>query len=135
MTDLPMLSDEKFAEIRQQVQNMPVEILIAQMMILGYSGDSPNPVFERFCETGLGGVIFFRDNFQEATQPVDVSKRLAAVQQLFPEKHPLPFLAIDQEGGQVERLPCTVFPSLMTPLAIALSKNSATLAESVYQLM
>ena len=108
---------------------------IAQLFILGFWGDKPSGVLERFLALGLGGVIFFRDNFQNLKHPDEVRGLLDRINVQVPTHLPQPFLSIDQEGGQVERLPYGLFPSTVTPRAIALSKHPEALAQNVYTLM
>lgn len=108
---------------------------VAQLFMLGYDGLSPNPITHRFLERGLGGLIFFRDNFDALPQqtPQAVAHLMADLSALIPAHLPRPLMGIDQEGGQVERLPHTLFPSALTPRAVALANNPEDLAETMYR--
>lgn len=116
-------------------QSLPLETKVAQILMLGYEGSTPNPILKKLLGLGLGGIIFFRDNFQAFTQSTQITTLLSDLQTQVPLNLPRPFLSLDQEGGQVERLPCHLFPSLITPRAIALSKQPKPLAETVYETM
>jgi beta-N-acetylhexosaminidase len=118
-------------------QSWSLEEQVAQLFMLGYSGEKPNAITQRFLENGLGGLIFFRDNF-DSLQPLNapaVHKLLAGLSAAVPAHLPRPLLGIDQEGGQVERLPHTVFPTALTPLAVALSPQPEALARDMYGMM
>jgi beta-N-acetylhexosaminidase len=118
-------------------RSWPLEMQVAQLFMLGYSGAEPNAITRRFLERGLGGLIFFRDNF-DSLQPLNapaVHKLLAGLSAAVPAHLPRPLLGIDQEGGQVERLPHTVFPTALTPLAVALSPQPEALARDMYGMM
>lgn len=112
-----------------------VEEKIAQLFMLGYEGKTSSTFLDKFLDAGLGGIIFFRDNFQHFQKSQDVSTLLQGFQKKRLATSPELFLSLDQEGGQVERLPHTIFPSLITPLAIAMSKNPADLAKLTYTIM
>jgi beta-N-acetylhexosaminidase len=114
---------------------LSLEEQVAQCMMVGYAGEEPNPVTRRFLSLGVGGVIFFRDNFQTLQNASAVRARLQGISESVPAHLPRPFLGVDQEGGQVERLPHTVFPTGLTPRAIALSKRPDELARAHYRRM
>jgi beta-N-acetylhexosaminidase len=116
---------------------LPLEAQVAQLFMVGYSGGSPNPITRRFIEHGLGGLIFFRDNFDELTSqtPQAVWDVLHDLQNTVPAAYPKLLMGIDQEGGQVERLPHTVFPTGLSPRAIALAPNADRLAKAHYAAM
>jgi beta-N-acetylhexosaminidase len=61
------------------------------------------------------GYIFFRAAFDACTDVAAIQSLLKRVMQH--HTHPL-FLGLDQEGGQVERLPATLFPGLASPYAL-----------------
>lgn len=118
-------------------QALPLETKVAQLFMLGYSGAKPNAITQRFLERGLGGLIFFRDNFDELQPqtPQAVWELLQGLQASVSKDYPRLLMGIDQEGGQVERLPHTVFPTGLTPRAIALSPNPDDLAATHYSAM
>jgi beta-N-acetylhexosaminidase len=113
---------------------LPLESQVAQLFMLGYSGAEPNPVTHRFLARGLGGLIFFRDNFDTLSPqtPQAVWELLQGLQATIPDNCPRLLLGIDQEGGQVERLPHTVFPTGLSPRAVALSPDPEGLAQKHY---
>ncbi len=116
---------------------LPLETQVAQLFMVGYEGARPNTITERFLERGLGGLIFFRDNFDalQPQTPQAVWDLIQGLQAKIPTDLPRPLLGIDQEGGQVERLPHTVFPTGLTPRAIALAPEPDDLAASHYSAM
>ena len=116
---------------------LPLEAQVAQLFMVGYSGASPNLITRRFIEHGLGGLIFFRDNFDELPRqtPQAVWDLLQDLQNTVPATYPKLLMGIDQEGGQVERLPHTVFPTGLSPRAIALAPDADRLAKTHYEAM
>jgi beta-N-acetylhexosaminidase len=120
---------------------------VAQLFMLGYEGRysdlGKSSSLDKFLKLGLGGIIFFRDNFEpkpEEARKADGSDCLSAadvkalLQQLkgsIPQHLPAPLMGIDQEGGQVERLPHTVFPTAVTPQALALTQHPEFMIKSV----
>ncbi len=121
------MTPETEETLKNKLLSLPLEAQVAQRLILGYKGkpdEAPaNEWFNEFLQLGLGGIIFFRENF-EALEPLDpsaIAQLLCDITQAIPEGVPRPFLTLDQEGGQVERLPHTAFPSSISPLAVALA--------------
>jgi len=79
--------------------------MLGQMLIIGFTGTSPSdPGVKRAAQqvrTGeAGGVIFMSRNI---TGPAQV-KRLTAAFSKAGQDRPTPFIAVDQEGGYVQRL-------------------------------
>ena len=66
---------------------------IYQMFILGTNGSG----YKNALKLGLGGVIFFKDDIQSATQFKNLISDIKKTSKI------PPFLSIDQEGGRVER--------------------------------
>ncbi len=114
---------------------LPLEVQVAQLFMVGFEGDAPNAITQRFLERGVGGLIFFRDNFQNLPNASVVKTGLEQLDAAIPSALPRPLFGIDQEGGQVERLPHSFFPTLLTPAAVSLSKNPDALARDMYALM
>jgi beta-N-acetylhexosaminidase len=114
---------------------LTLEEQVAQLMMVGYTGENPNPITQRFLALGVGGVIFFRDNLQPLPNAAAVRDKLKTLDDAVPRHLPRPLMGIDQEGGQVERLPHTVFPTGLTPRAIALSAKPLDLARKHYRQM
>lgn len=115
-------------------RDYPLENQVAQLFMVGYAGAEPNAITRRFFEVGVGGLIFFRDNFDAlaSQSPRAVLALLSDLSSRIPAHLPKMLLGIDQEGGQVERLPHTLFPTALSPLAVALAKEPDLLAHEMY---
>jgi beta-N-acetylhexosaminidase len=74
---------------------------IGQLFLIGIAGERVTAE-ERlhFQEYGFGGFVLFRRNCREASQTVALCRALWEM-----ADEPPPFIAIDQEGGRVHRLP------------------------------
>lgn len=105
---------------------------VARRFMLGFAGSAPNPITRRFLASGLGGIIFFRDNFEPWATMAEARTMIAALKEGLPAHIPDLLLGIDQEGGPVERLPHTYFPTGLSPMGVALSENPEALAEDLY---
>lgn len=116
-------------------RQLSLEEQVAQLFMVGYEGVKPSAITQRFLERGVGGIIFFRDNFEPLESAQAVTDQLSELSASIPTHLPRPLFGIDQEGGQVERLPHTLFPTLLTPRAIALAPQPEQLAEIMYQQM
>lgn len=95
-----------------------------RLIVAGFHGKTPPPELEAAVRAGeVGGVIYFARNIESPDQVAAMSAQLQAL-----APWPL-FIAIDQEGGAVQRLraPFTVFP----PMAHVGGENNEALAESV----
>jgi beta-N-acetylhexosaminidase len=112
---------------------------VAQCLMVGYEGTlqtlDETPMLKRLLDCGLGGVITFRRNYQdyapeEAFRVVSMHHRLQSA--LPPEGPPL-WLAVDQEGGQIERLPFWLFPTCLSPLAIGHAQDPQGTAGRNYE--
>lgn len=79
--------------------------MVGQMLMVGFEGDDigqpgPQRLAEQIARGEVGGVVFFRQNVKSAA----AVKRLTNLfKRCAPPGHPL-LIAIDQEGGQVQRL-------------------------------
>jgi beta-N-acetylhexosaminidase len=142
--------------IEHFIQTSTLEEQVAQRMLIGlpegpYLGHmyttANNAVGEEktaetetlryFIQRGVGGLIWFRPQFQDLEvlpDSVEAStlarERVHGIQAMFSQKTPFPWMAIDQEGGRVERLGHTLFPSLPSPYAVA--QKEPSFAEEVY---
>ncbi len=124
---------------------LPLEKQVAQLFMVGYEGRELQSGLRRFLEAGVGGLIFFRDNFESYPQADEphvvltahaIWRLLSDLRKMSPaDSSPPPLFGIDQEGGQVERLPHTMFPTTVTPRAVALAQNSDAQAQAIYRLM
>ncbi|WP_108661479.1 glycoside hydrolase family 3 protein [Acuticoccus kandeliae] len=109
-----------------------LEMMIGQMLMVGFTGDDAgetgaNLIARHVAAGRLGGVLFFGQNVESA----DAVRRLT---KCFTDASPqgLPvLLAVDQEGGRVERLTKAVgFKE--TPSARAIGTNGLDRASLVY---
>ncbi len=83
---------------------------VGQMFMIGFDGTETTPELRSFIrEEGIGGVILFRRNIVSRAQVTRLVERL---KEEAGDKKLL--VAIDQEGGRVQRLPkeCGVFPPM-----------------------
>jgi beta-N-acetylhexosaminidase len=83
---------------------------IGQRIICGFQGTRmPGELARLDEEWGLGGYILFKRNLQEFEQLMNLNEELWGVGQGVP-----PFIGVDQEGGDVHRVPepFTVFPAM-----------------------
>jgi beta-N-acetylhexosaminidase len=83
---------------------------IGQRMIFGFQGTRvPNDLIRLDEEWGLGGVVLNKKNLKNFDQSMDLTEQLWSLGGGIP-----PFIAVDQEGGAVHRLPkpFTTFPDM-----------------------
>ena len=83
---------------------MTLQHNIGQRFIIGFDGTVLTPEFRRLVrEYKTGNVILFRENLQSAGQAKALCDDIKAL--IIEETGIPPFIAIDQEGGRVSRLP------------------------------
>lgn len=91
-------------------QSWPLERKIAQMLLLGFPGETleaGSPIDEAIRRYGAGGVVLFDNNIdlgvtnRNITAPAQLKKLMAGLRDA--SATPL-FIAVDQEGGVVARL-------------------------------
>ncbi|MDR3167283.1 MAG: glycosyl hydrolase family 3, partial [Treponema sp.] len=90
--------------MEKDVSAMTAAEKVGQRFALGFTGKTLPPEFRRLVkEYKAGNVILFRDNLESASQ----ARRLTGeIRNLIGEETGfLPFIALDQEGGVVTRLP------------------------------
>jgi len=96
----PKLSEEE-AKVQALLSKMSLQEKLGQMMMVGFAGreldEATTAMLERF---HVGGICLFKRNISSSTQ---VALLNDAVRQLFEGKIP-PFIAVDQEGGNVIRV-------------------------------
>lgn len=99
--------------------------MIGQMLMLGFKGQTPKDkgskaVHELLKSGQIGGLIFMGRNMASKAQ---ITKLVSHLKKAPPKTLP-PFLAIDQEGGQVQRLKEQHgFTTIPTASSIALGKD------------
>ena len=123
------------------ISGWSIEQKVAQCLMVGFEGTFASPdetsYLTELLQLGLGGIITFRRNYQgfqpgEAGQVTAMHQRLQAS---LPKTAPPLWIGIDQEGGQIERLPFWLFPTSLSPLAIGHANNPAKTATLNYQQM
>ncbi|WP_346764013.1 beta-N-acetylhexosaminidase [Bacillus sp. BHET2] len=85
------------------LSNMSLDEKIGQLIIAGFSGTQEDARTKKLIQQySVGGFIFFSTNLDGPQQTVQLLNNLKKDN----ENNPLPlFLSVDQEGGQVTRLP------------------------------
>lgn len=123
--------------IQNQLSTLTIEEKVAQCMMVGFSGtdihDENNQIFRQFLEFGVGGIIFFDGNCRPLNSQKDIQELISAIHKKTPSHLPDTFIAIDQEGGPVERLPHTYFPTGVSPYAISKSHHPEKVAQQQYK--
>lgn len=103
---------------------------LSQVLMVGVPGPTIDPATKAFLtEYPAGGVVLFKRNVQSASQ---LRRLVADLHALGPGVPPL--VAIDHEGGRVDRLrmrPFTHFP----PASVVAASKSVSLAEAVGEAM
>src|SRR5215831_2684640 len=102
------------------------ELSAGELIWGGFDGtDAPRELLERIRDRRIGGVILFGRNIKDPAQVAQLTNRLRGAAG---EGPPLP-VAIDQEGGRVQRLraPATEWP----PMARLGARDEVELTEAV----
>lgn len=138
----PMSSgDRAAADVRRQAtlraveaDGTSLETMIGQMLMVGFDGDDlsdagPQRILGHIRAGRLGGVILFKRNVKSAAAVKEMTAAFRAASPGLPV-----LVAIDQEGGRVQRLDGDVgFPE--TPSAIRVAGRGDEAARSAYQRM
>ncbi len=86
-----------------RIEELTVEEKVGQMIIIGmdtnYVTDRVKTMIKKY---KIGGIILYRKNFATYQNMIELIKELKKINQ--GNKFPL-FIAIDQEGGRVNRMP------------------------------
>ncbi|XWN33246.1 MAG: glycoside hydrolase family 3 N-terminal domain-containing protein [Devosia sp.] len=82
-----------------------LKVMVGQMLMVGFDGNDvgqpgPNRIARHLADGTLGGVLFFRYNVKSEA----AVKRLTSQFRKAAQGHPVPLIAVDQEGGRVQRL-------------------------------
>jgi beta-N-acetylhexosaminidase len=104
-------------KINEILNKMTLPEKVFQMFVLGFDGtelNEQNIIFQNALKSGLGGVIFFANNFDAREKFKKLAENINNI-----AKYPV-FTSIDQEGGLVERtIKLKERISYLTPLALA----------------
>lgn len=106
---------EEIDKIKEQLTNMTMEEKIGQLFIFGFTGrEIDEKTIDMIEKNHIGGFILFKENIKSVEQNVDILNTLKETNKI----NPVPlFLAIDEEGGRVSRLP-KPFPKMPPAKAI-----------------
>ena len=85
----------------REIDELTLEQLCGQLLVVGFPGEQlPDLVVSGLRQKQLGGVILFSRNLPDWRAAWSLSRRIVSMSQRgFP-----PFIAIDQEGGRVQRI-------------------------------
>ncbi len=100
---------------------MKLDEKIAQLFMVGSDLQLEEEI-EPFVRYGLGGLILFRNHLQPFNTAIELKEYLSQLSHTL-KRTVDPFIAIDQEGGQVERLPHWLFPTGILPVAFGLKQD------------
>ncbi len=84
------------------LENLTIEEKIGQMLMFGTNSSNIEPICNLIKNYKIGGVILYKKNYSSYKEMLEVIKKLNDANK--DNKLPL-FIAIDQEGGVVNRLP------------------------------
>lgn len=84
------------------LENLTIEEKIGQMLMFGTNSSNIEPICNLINNYKIGGVILYKKNYSSYKEMLEVIKKLKDANK--DNKLPL-FIAIDQEGGVVNRLP------------------------------
>lgn len=108
-----------------------LDVLAGQLVAGGFSGTAPPAeLVARLSRGHLGGAILYKRNVESAEQVWELNRALLAAAV---GRSPPPILAIDHEGGRVQRLgpPVTQFP----PMRAVGTAGSPTLSREIGSVM
>lgn len=84
------------------INNLSLDEKIGQRFIMGINGTNTNEIINLVKNAHIGGVILYKKNYKTYDDMLALIKKI----KLANENNKLPlFIAIDQEGGRVNRLP------------------------------
>ena len=85
------------------IKNLSLEEKIGQMLIVGFEGNKiTQRNIDQIQKYKVGGIILYKRNFDSYEQMLNMIKELKELNKV--NKIPL-FIAVDQEGGRVNRIP------------------------------
>lgn len=94
-TEAPTQSPEE-----KTLENMTLEQKAAQTVVAGLSGTEVDEDFQALADRGIGGTILFGSNITDSSQLVTLTNQIKACAGEVPI-----MIAMDEEGGDVTRLP------------------------------
>ena len=84
------------------IHNLSIDEKIGQRFIFGVNSNNIDYIIELIKNAYIGGVILYKRNYKNYKDMLNVIKKMKKAN----EKNKIPlFIAIDQEGGRVNRLP------------------------------
>ncbi|MDR7870772.1 MAG: beta-N-acetylhexosaminidase [Tissierellaceae bacterium] len=100
--DVPPIGEpEEIDKIQEQIDNMTLEEKVGQLLIVGFEGTELSDITGAYIEDlGVGGLIFFSRNIKSKDQVNTLVEEIKGSSNNIPL-----FLAIDEEGGKVSRMP------------------------------
>ena len=109
------------------IDKMSINEKIGQMLIVGMDGNRVNDRIKNLIENyKISGVILYKKNYSNYSEMIEVIKELKTLN----SKNKIPlFIAIDQEGGRVNRMP-PEFHNLYNPLKISKLKEISIIKET-----
>lgn len=94
----------KISDVDQRIQRMSVDEKVGQLFILGFPHRQVTHDLQKFLTTYKpGSFVIFKRNFNSLTEAKKLTTDLTAL--TMKNTGLVPFLAIDQEGGNVSRIP------------------------------
>ena len=89
--------------MKYDIKNLSLEEKIGQMLIVGFEGKTiTKRNIDQIQKYKVGGIILYKRNFDSYEQMLNLIKELKELNKV--NKIPL-FIAVDQEGGRVNRIP------------------------------
>ncbi len=112
--------------------DLTLEQQVALRMVVGVDAfDAPRTQWPQTSETldklllmGLGGVIFFRQDFEQAQTPADIASWMTELSAKAPSSLSRPWLSVDEEGGHITRLPSHCFPTFPHAAGVARAQKT-----------
>lgn len=96
--------------VNKKIQSMTLEEKVGQLFILGFEGCDDSEIKDLITLNHVGGVILYSRNITGVEQ---IKALTASMQEENPDKELELFIAVDEEGGRVNRMPEEIenFPS------------------------
>lgn len=111
---------------------VPIDKMIGQMLVMGFQGTSadqkwPKRVGEQLKAGEIGGVIFLKHNVKDRARAIRLTRLFAESGAELP-----PLIAVDQEGGKVQRLSANVKLSRIPSAQTVARRRTITEANRLY---